>query len=101
VTRDDAYKTVNAQWRKTFHLVEPDSSKNYANWFVDCLEALGVLTIDTIDDQTFGAAAERLTGARVNIYQPASDLSVARLNLEGALEVMDVLRKSGFRITKE
>jgi hypothetical protein len=68
-----------------------------SNDVVRCLERLGLLKLETIDDATFKSGVDALTGRRVCLINGG----VSIISRDGAGEVMDVLRKSGFKITKE
>jgi hypothetical protein len=79
---------------------------NYPDWVIDGLVALGLLHLETTEDKVRVAAAERLTGA---FTQTSSMSAVQRqgkgewsaITRDGALEILDVLTKSGFRITRD
>lgn len=72
---------------------------------VDALVALGVLHLETTEDKVRVAAAERLKNMRINVHaywqSDTSDDQTARITLDGAFEILDILTKSGFRITRD
>jgi hypothetical protein len=72
----------------------------HADHFVAALESVGLRKLDTIDDAAFRAAGECLHGKFVTVkYSMDSVLYNMQLTDGGAYEVLDVLRKSGFKIT--
>lgn len=91
MTRDEAIQKVTIAGFAGFH----------ADHLVAALESVGLLKLDAIDDATFRAAGERLEGAFVSGDACGGTLHVAavRLDRAGAYEVLDVLRKSGFKLT--
>jgi hypothetical protein len=90
VTRKEAIKIL---------LVASEGSWFHAERHVDAFVALGILRLDTIDDETFKAAAERLIGSRIPVSTASYINGCVKLESEGAYEILDVLRKSGFKIT--
>lgn len=93
MTRDEAIAVVRA-------ITESNSSERYIVDFVDSLEALGVVKFELVKDSTFKAAGEFLKDKFVVVNTDSRQVQ-ARLTLDGAYEVLDILRKSGFKITKE
>ncbi len=70
--------------------------------FVASLEALGLLHLETTEDKTRIAAAERLTLAFIEVLmEDRITPRNAKITRDGAFEILDVLTKSGFRITKD
>ena len=68
---------------------------------IDSLVALGLLQLETTTDKDRVAAAERLQNTHVGCYLTQSNSNIAKLSLDGAYEILDILTKSGFRITRE
>lgn len=68
---------------------------------LDCLVALGLLHLEPAiasqEDTVRIAAVERLTGAWTMVLPTGNSMKISR---RGASEILDVLTKSGFRITK-
>ena len=60
---------------------------------VAALAALGLLKLEDASDNTLRAAVGCLTGQRVSVWGGS-------LDGVGALQVMDALRKCGFKITR-
>jgi hypothetical protein len=92
VTREEAIRKVTATGYAGFR----------ADHLIGALESLGLLKLDTIDDATFRAASERLKNVSVcinPINTSGFQVGQARLSEAGAYEVLDVLRKAGFKIT--
>ena len=75
----------------------PDS----ADYFVDALEAIGLLEVTSVEDTTFKEAGERLANMFVKTTDPHYSNGQSRLTLDGAYEVLDILRKSGFKVVRE
>ena len=105
MTRNEAVSKVNAVF--TARWPANDATDGSAI-FVDSLIALGLFIPTSIDDATFKAAAERLDGVKISVVQSGSGTyaemahsRIATVDRAGALEIMDVLRKSGFKVTKE
>ena len=92
MTRDEAIKKVNM------------CGGNRDDMLVDGLVQLGLLHLETTEDKVRLAAVERLTGVFVRVDQSAFGNDASKysscLSQDGALEILDVLTKSGFRITR-
>lgn len=101
MTRDEAikiaagpYEAASGSWGRT-------------DCLIDALVALGLLKLDTIDDPTFKAAGERLTGVYVEGNSTSQSptkiggAGIFSLTPQGAYEALDVLRKSGFKVTRD
>ena len=86
MTRDEA---VAIYW-KNF-----EGTTNHG-WFIDTLVDLGVLHVETTENKVRIAAADQLTGVGVT-----TSLGAAALGRDGAFEILDILIKSGFRITRD
>ena len=73
-----------------------------AGYFVDALEALGLLEFTKMEDVVFKAAGEMLRGSLVDVkLDSVLGNGPRRLTEAGAYEVLDVLRKSGFKVVRE
>jgi hypothetical protein len=90
MTRDEAISKV----RGCTNMLNSDA-------LVISLEALGLLRLETTEDKVRVAAAERLTGIHVGVQGDAHSETYAKITQGGALEILDVLTKSGFRITRD
>ena len=73
---------------------------NAAPEIVDALTKLGALHLESTEDKVRIAAIERLTNAMCQAER-APLANVARITAVGAAEIIDVLTKSGFRITRD
>jgi len=96
MTREQAIEVVAA-------IFESSRSTREIVDFVDALVRLEVLRVEmpvTTYDAVFKAAGERLKGAVVTI-QGTHGSYHDRLTRDGAFEVLDVLRESGFTIVRE
>jgi hypothetical protein len=93
MTRGEAIATVEKH-RRGFH-------GDLTQVLVDVLEALGLLHLETTEDKVRIAAAERLTLAHTLVVGPTATERAANITRDGAFEIIDVLTKSGFRITKD
>lgn len=70
--------------------------------FVRACEVLGLLHLETTEDKVRIAAVERLTLATTYVIGGTGITEHAgKITRDGALEILDVLTKSGFRITRE
>lgn len=93
MTRDEAIMKINSALIKK----EPEAA-----FYVTMLEALGLLHLKTTEDKVRMAAVERLGMAIIEVeYTRGADPTNCRITRNGALEILDVLTKSGFRITRE
>lgn len=95
MTRGEALEAV--RYRRPFAEV-------YLNeeWFVDALVAFGLLHLDATSDKDRIAAAERLQGCfMIPMSKEGLELNPVRISKGGAYEILDVLTKSGFKITRE
>jgi hypothetical protein len=95
VTREEAINIATGPYAKASNL--RDWSR--ADCFVDALEALGLLKFDTVDDAMFRAAGKALVGAYIHVSTASYIGGAVKLEESGAYEILDVLRKSGFKIT--
>jgi hypothetical protein len=68
---------------------------------IDVLVDLGLLRLETTSGKDRDAAVDRLHGMYVSAVAHGVESTTAKLTLDGAAEIVDVLTKSGFRITKE
>ncbi len=92
MTRDEAIKIAGG---KASIIPWPDR-------FVDSLVELGLLKLDPPNDD-IALAIDRLTGCFVHVrhgFDGDSLRAVYRLDREGAGEILDVLLKSGFKVTR-
>ena len=89
MTRDEA---VAIYW-KNF-----EGTTNHG-WFIDTLVDLGVLHVETTEDTVRIAAAERLIGMHVDVHN--MEIGPQKIGRDGAFEILDILIKSGFRITRD
>jgi hypothetical protein len=90
MTRDEAARILeNRHWNNPLA-------------FVDSLEALGLLKLETTADKDRIAAAGRLVGMYtvVDVNMAGANRS-AKITEAGAYEILDILTKSGFKITRE
>ncbi len=92
MTRDEAIKKVEAN-RGPFHSGFPIA-------VVDSLVALGLLHLETTEDTTRIAAAERLTNTHTHVAGDAGSFMWGKITRDGALEILDVLTKSGFTLSR-
>jgi hypothetical protein len=88
MTRDEAIKA----------LYNIPSTGNAGADFVDSLAALGLLDLDTLG--AVESAVTELTGKMIHVDR-APLISVARLSMTTAREIIGLLTKAGFRITRE
>lgn len=91
MTRDEAIRVA----QHTSH------AQGAAAALVDNLVALGVLKLNTTEDKDRVAAIERLDGCFIvaksdSLYHEKAFV----LGVEGAAEILDILTKSGFKITR-
>lgn len=70
-------------------------------FLVDSLAALGLLTFEDKEKITVLSAVDLLYGRRVCIIDRDGDLKSEQLSRPGAAEIIDILTKSGFRITRD
>ena len=89
MTRNQAIKIVGSV----------QSGGEAGEYFVTALAALGLLKFDAIDDETFRKAGAVLWNKRVTIIGEYGSTEIGQLAQGGAYEVLDILRKSGFKIT--
>jgi hypothetical protein len=72
---------------------------------VIALEAIGLLHLETTEDKVRLAAVSRLVGVIAEVTHSRNGVTdvrePGRITHEGALEILDVLTKSGFRISRE
>ena len=95
MTRDEAIQIMLPLYRSPY-----SDDKDRAKLFVEVLCGLGLLKLD---DRVETAAIDRLRDAYFHFN--SSSLTnrgnfVGKLTLDGAAEVVDVLLKSGFKITR-
>lgn len=107
MTRDEAVKKLEVSWAAVLQ-VSPNCSSHLQ--FVTALEALGLLHLDPAiagtEDKVRIAAASRLEGVIVYVTHSrqggySAVKEPGKITPDGALEILDVLTKSGFRITRE
>lgn len=70
------------------------------SYIVDILVALGLLHLDVTKDKDRIAAATCLTRKFTTVLS-SDGTSVAQLSQDGAYEILNILTKSGFKITRE
>jgi hypothetical protein len=88
MTRDEAARILqNRHW-------------NNPMAFVDSLEALGLLKLDTTT-RCEQLAAQRLENMFIIVTDRDGARRDVRIHREGAYEIIDILTNSGFKITKE
>jgi hypothetical protein len=89
MTRDEAARILqNRHWNNPLA-------------FVDSLEALGLLKLET-PTRCEQLAAQRLENMFVIVTdRDGARRDAVRIHREGAYEIIDILTKSGFKITKE
>jgi hypothetical protein len=95
MTRDEAID----KFEKASPLL--NAAHRYPDWVIDGLVALGLLHLETTEDKVRVAAAERLMGVHVGVQGDAHSETYAKITQGGAFEILDVLIKSGFRITRD
>lgn len=98
MTRDEARAKLNADRDGLW-------GAGYADRFLTALEELGLLKLDTrAEELTRCAAIEHLVGMFVMTDSAVNDSRQnsmpRRLNPESAAEIIDILTKSGFHITR-
>lgn len=95
MTRDEAIY-------KAQEIFESRGSLRAMSDLVDFLEALGLIKLETPTDKDRIAAAGRLVGMYtvVDVNLAGANRS-GKITEEGAYEILDILTKSGFKITKE
>jgi len=78
-------------------------SYNWCESIVYALEKVGLLKLETAEDNVKIAAAERLRGKLISPANMDGTVTNAaiRISLDGAYEIIDILDKSGFKITRE
>lgn len=77
----------------------------HTHGFVDALVSLGLIKLETREEASAEAAVRRLTNVIVMTDSAVKDSRVdhmpRKLTHGGATEIIDVLVKSGFRITRD
>jgi hypothetical protein len=77
----------------------------WPDYLIDMLEALGLLYFDPAgagqDDAVRIAAAERLIQAHTQVFSRNDSAIWGKMTRDGAYEILDVLLKSGFKITHD
>jgi hypothetical protein len=71
---------------------------------INALIGLGLLKFETTtEDEVRIAAAKKLEGKRIDVRfsGPHNDTEVAQISWAGALEILDILIKSGFRVMRD
>lgn len=97
MTREEARKCLNPVFSSNEY---NDDTKN--RW-IDSFVALGMLKLDNPMDSDRIAAIDRLYKIHVGIDvigRGFDNTITGQLSLDGAAEVLDVLIKSGFKITR-
>ncbi len=82
--------------------IPPGSQVNSSNWcggVVDGLVDLGVLKLETAEDKDRMLAADCLSGKFTTGEAQGNKWSV-RIDQAGAYEMLDILTKNGFKITR-
>ena len=72
-------------------------------WLLDALEQLGLLKFDTTEEKDRTAAIDRLAHLHVMVTAVTGDEGIevaAKLTYDGAAEILDILTKSGFKISR-
>ena len=87
MTRDEAIAIYQKHSRKPGEV---------PGWLIDTLVDLGVLHVETTEDTVRIAAAERLTGMHIDVGHGPQ-----KIMRSGGYEIIDILIKSGFRITRD
>ena len=87
MTRDEAIAIYQKHSRKPGEV---------PGWLIDTLVELGVLHLKTTEDIVRVAAVEQLEGMVVDVSHGPQ-----KILRRGAFEILDILTKSGFRITRD
>lgn len=93
MTRDEAIY-------KAQEIFESGTSPRAMADVVDFLVALGLLKFETTVDKDRVAAAERLENMFISVVANGRKCA-GQIHVEGAYEILDILTKSGFKITRE
>ena len=102
MTREEATHVFHAA---LMYRLRPGVDAHSYNWcesIVHALEKLGLLELESPEDSIVQEAVARLTGALINTQSRFGECGEAkRIHSSGAAEIVDILLKSGFKITKE
>lgn len=102
MTHEEATHVFHAalMWR-----LRPNVEVNSRSWceaVVYALEKIGLLKLESPEDSIVQEAAACLTGAFINVQDRFGACGdPKRIHASGAAEIVDVLLKSGFKITRE
>lgn len=91
MTRDEAIQRLT--WCSAYNSLS--GSMN----FVDNLVALGLLKLDTVEDEIRQAAARKIAGSHIVLRCGSSNVS-GYLDPNSAAELIKVLTETGFKITR-
>lgn len=99
MTREDA----NNKFYVTFQNGARDAQPGSYNWcqaLIAALESVGALKLDDPEEKDRLAAISYLEEKFVEVQSTGNARNSERLTRDGAAEVLDILLKSGFKITR-